>query len=424
MTDSLYSQNEFSQFRGPSTSDKYNERIENLYKDLVYLYNKAGINDEDVASFYRRLIRDHFSLMKAIEELEARMTDLEDVNSHTITFNSSNKIDNEAVEGSSFELTESETCTYDSMHGIITLPKIASASVSKLKFVDSVGNSVIPSSFEAIAVGVTGTADIPSAGIQSSDIYNAVLAPVGSVWERNVIVDAPHAEGAEIDLYVKVPTDLAVTTEANCVIVHPYPMMGCDIISVETTTNVNVSMNDALDNYLPLNQRALYTNDDLAVGWVPPGAWSGDTDINAGPVAYYFDPLEVTGLKIRLRQSNYMIEGSKYVYSYGLSFLDLRFDKFQDTGKVIIRFDSPNEATFNQVDNVTPYIYNVSQAELPYAFSYRVLWETYPGSGDFTEGSSGSDTTTVWIEVTLNKTVGLGTPALSGIDVDFTNGGV
>jgi len=424
MTESLYSQNEFSQFRGPSTSDKYNERIENLYKDLVYLYNKAGINDEDVASFYRRLIRDHFSLMKAVEELEARMTDLEDANRHTITFNSSNKIDNDAVIGSSYELTEAAECTYDALHGIITLPKIESASVSKLKFVDSVGNSVIPSSFEAIAVGVSGTADTPSAGIQSSDIYNAVLAPVGSVWERNVIVDSPNGEGAEIDVYVRVPTDLAVTEQANCVILHPYPMMGCDIVSVETTTNVNVSMNDDLDNYVPLNQRALYTNDELAVGWVPPGAWDGDVDLNAGPTAYYFDPINVTGLKIRLRQRTYMKEGSKYVYSYGLSFLDVRYDKFQDTGKVIIRFDAPTDTTFNRIDNVTPYIYNVSQAELPYAFNYRVLWETYPGSGDFVDGDTGDTSSTVWIEVTLNKTVGLGTPALSGIEVDFSTSGV
>lgn len=417
MSEPLHTQKEFAQFRGPTTSDNYNERQENMYRDLVYLANKIGLAERDVAWNHQREIKETFALTRILEDLEARVTTLEAAE-NKLTFKHTNQVDSDRFKGTEFEIADSSHCYHDSQHGVVTLPLVSGSSVSKLVFINSDGSSVLPSSFEALASGVTGTADGGAATIDTSDPYYAVLAEPGKIWERNVIVDTPHTSDSEVYLYVKVPTDASVSKNTNCLVVHPYPILGCELIDVSYTVNTDVTLSES-DVYHTLNSSAIHSGNTDAVGWLPPGGWVGDTIVDCGPKVFYFDPLPITGFRLRLKQSNFYQEGSKYLYSYGLSKLDARFNKFVDEGKVIFRFDAPGSDTISSVVNVTPDIWNVSEAEAPYVFDYKIIWETSYDSGVYTNVPVPLSSR-VWIEVTLDKTINKGTPALSGLTIDYT----
>lgn len=417
MSDNLYSKQEYAQFRGPSTSDKYNERVENLYKDLATLVNRIGLAEEDTRLLLQRLLKEHFAVVKTLEDAVARVEALE-AGDTVLTFGSPQAIDIDRFSTTDYAVTNDARCYWDAQHNIFVLPKNETSSFSKLKMVNSDGTSIIPSSFEALASGNNSTADSLSAVLDTSDVYNAVLQETGMIWERNVLVTSPDPDGAEVVLYVRFPTDLVVNENTNCLIIHPYPVTGCDLVDVQYTTGFDVALNST-DSYYPLNNQAMYSGNDRAVGWVPPGGWSGDEAVNAGPKIYYFDPLRMTGLRIVLRQRNYYTEDNKYIYSYGLSKLDARYEKFADTGKTIIRFDAPDGQTISEIENVTPDIWNVLEAELPDVFDYNVIWETTYNSGVYTD-TPVADSQRVWIEVTLNKAPNGATPMLSGLNVEYS----
>lgn len=417
MTEPLYSKQEYAQWRGPSTSDNYNERVENLYKDLMTILNRIGLSEENIRMVVRRMLKEQFALTHTLLDLEERINILE-LGDTSLTFGNPETIDDDAFASTDFAIPEDARLTWDGQHSVFTLPRDDSASFSKLKMVNADGSSVIPSSFEAKAQGVTGTADSNAATLDTSDIYHAVLQSTGLVWERNVLVDSPDVDGATVVLYIRFPTDLVVTENTNAIVLHPFPATGCDIVAVEYTTDPDVAMNDS-DAYLPINEEVMYSGVTESIGWSPPGAWVGDTEVAAGPRIYHFNPGPLTGIRVTLHQDNYYAENSKYVYTYGLSSIDARYEKFADVGRTILRFEAPEGETISDVTNILPSIFNVLEAEVPNIFDYRVIWETYSGSGVYTIDPVPLSER-VWIEVTLRKTFGKGTPMLSRLKVEYT----
>ena len=291
--------------------------------------------------------------------------------------------------------------------------------MSKFKVTNADGRDFVPTSFETIANGVPGTLDrAADSYVVDSDLYFAVINEVGKVYERNVIAQTSDPGGAAVDLFMKVPTEFLSTNKSNVLVIHPYPALGCEIESIEYSTVRNPSLN-ATDSYTPLNSN-LYGNGNAdAVGWVAPGAWMGDEIENAGIKAFYFDAKDITALKIRIRQKSFMVEGGKYLYAYGLSNIDLRYDSFSNTGKTIIRFDAPDGSTISDVSNVEFDIYNVAAGAKATLSDYRIIWETAYDSGTYTT-TSVPFSQRVWVEVTLNKADDGTSPALSGLTITYS----
>lgn len=417
MADALYSKKEFAQWRGPTTSDNYNERVENNYKDFVNLTNRIGLTEEAYRSALQRVLKEQFALAKAVEDANARLDVLEAAQKK-IVFRTDTQIDDDRFNSTVYAVNDVDALFRDSDHGLLTLPQIVTGTSSKIYFTSTNGECILPPSFESIVVGRQGSLDTQGALIATTDQYGAFLPHSELIWERNVIVDTPNAGGAIIELYAKLPVDLLINENSNTIIVHPFPIMGCELLEVSYSTSQNVTLS-VTDNYTPVNVRSLYIGNNHSVGWSAPGSWNGDSITNCGPKAFYFDPQAITAIKIVLRQKNYLAESAKYIYSYGLSQIDVRFTKFLDTGRTIVRFDAPGTDTISSVDDVMPEIWNVAESELPYIFDYRVLWETSYNSGVYTTNPV-AFSKRVWIDVTLNKTLGQGSPAISGLVVSYS----
>ena len=59
MSEFIYTQKRTRQYNGPVDSSDHNARIEENYKDLVYLYNKYNVTDQKLTEAFQRVLKDH-----------------------------------------------------------------------------------------------------------------------------------------------------------------------------------------------------------------------------------------------------------------------------------------------------------------------------------------------------------------------------
>ena len=95
--------------------------------------------------------------------------------------------------------------------------------------------------------------------------------------------------------------------------------------------------------------------------------------------------------------------------------MDIRFDKFLPSGKMIVKYTPSNGDLINDINSVTPKIYNVPLSAIDEAFSYRVIYSNGSAYSTSNPGSS----TSVWIEVTLNMLDDNTVPVLCDLVVDY-----
>jgi hypothetical protein len=417
MTEIIKTKKRDYQFNGPVNSSDYNARIEENYKDLVYLYNKSNSLDVKLKQTFERVIKDQRFLSLAIQDLSDRISALEAV-SNSISIHSFNQLDYATFAGTEYAILSTELLSFDPTYNVITLPKINSGSYSKLK-IGSPGSGQVISDYIKFAVQPTAVS-VDSAGaiIDTTPIHNCILDSPDKIWKRNVITESTGLGGAGLYLYANVAPEISGSSRANMIKINPYPSFGSDITSIEFTQKPNPTLSEK-DGWIPLNYRSYYNGESDAVGKVAPGGWTttgSDYILNSGPVAFAFPELDITAIRIALRQRNYFTELGKYIYTYGLSDLDIRYDKYLTSGKMIIKYTPPDGSIIYDVTNVTPKIYNVPQSLISTAFSYRVI---YPDGDGYALSSNPGGSNYVWIEVTLNMLDDKTAPVLSDLIIQY-----
>ncbi len=415
--DHIYTQKRSAKYRGPTTSDDYNARIEENYRDLLAIVNRAGIMSERQNQSNRFLFNSLINLSETLSRIESGLAyytetllDMGYIN--WVIFSDASVIETDRFDGTSFEVPTSSRCEFQKELGKMLLPPVSGSSFSKLKMTNDDGTSVLPSTFSAIAEGVESSADNTAAFVNTNDISEAVVGGIDRAWERNVVVSdvVPGTTAASVKLYVAVPTDLGVTADANSLSMLTYPIGSVIINDISYTTIVGPSLSDD-DDYEPLNWDSLYAGDETSNSHVPPDGTEDHTINGSGPLKFNFGNKPITALRITLTQPEYYAQGDNFVFTYGLMNLDLRYEKRLDSGKFMVRVDAPDGDTFSEAPDVTPVIYNVSQAEIPYIFSTRTIWETSVDSEEYTT-TPVPFSEKIWLEVTLNKTLDNATPEL------------
>lgn len=415
MSEIIRTQKRDIRYNGIVDSADYNVRIEENYQDLVTLYNKANTLEVKLQQAFERVVKDHTFLSNAVQDLEDRLAALE-ANDSILSLYSATQIDYANFLSTAYTISSTDLLSFDPYYNIITLPVVSGSSTSKLKFYNPITGQVVPDFFKTSIDNSYSGVDSSGSVVDTTPTYYAILDDPNKIWKRNIISNSANNAGAQMLFYIKIPTEYTGSNKTNCIKFNPYPMRSVDIFSIEYTTNPNPNLIDS-DGWYDLNVDGLYNGQTSAIGKVPPGGWAtagSDKVSNSGPLCFYFGDLEITGIRIKMNQRNYFKEINRYIYSYGLSDLDIRYDKFLTTGKTIIKFDAPSGKLISEVTNVTPYIYNVPQSLLSTAFSYRVIYED---GGSYTVNNPGSSTS-VWIEVTLNMLDDKTPPVLSDLKVE------
>jgi hypothetical protein len=417
MTHTPYTQKRSHQWRGPSSSEDYNLRLEENYKDLAVVYNELNetqANHEETTSFFHKQL---LSIEDYIDELTIRLAALEAEATGTISIIDSSQIDTTEFDSTAFEVTEE--CTYHNKYHFFTLPYVPASSVSKIKFKDQDDVVTTSANLEMQVSSISPSDDNNTAIVETSQPVYAVADQVGRIWQRNVIVPSTTANGAQMYLYIRIPADLTVTPYTNAILLDAFPAYGVEITEISYSTDAKVNLNSSA-TWTPLNDTVNYYLINEAIGFMPPGSWAGDEIQAAGPKAFYFPQKAITAVRIGLKRTEYYIDGTDFIYSYGLSNLDIRYDKFTDSGSTIIRFDAPDGDTISSVDSIQPHIWNVPEYLIDECFSYQVIWETSFNSGIYTT-TPVALSQRVWIKVTLNKGPnGDQLPALSNMIVSYS----
>jgi len=370
-----------------------------------------------------QMTKNHLSIARALEYLEERLQTLED-SQKRLVFRDIGQVDNQRFDDSEFSVPVEDSLYFDTQHGTVTLPKVEEASISKLIFTNSNNEEVVPSGFQHRVIGKNNTADHSSAYVETSSVEHALYRRPGFTWERNIVSSAPNINGAEMTVYMRLPDDLFAIDTVNSMLLHGFPHFGVTLKEISYTTIVNPSLSEN-DGYIPFNEDGHHAGDENAVGWVMPGGWSGqfattDQIDNAGPRHFVFEPKPITAVKIVLAQDGHYEEAERYIYSYGMSRFDLRYDKFLPEGRALIRFDAPVGETISGILNVIPEMWNVPPELQSTVFENRVIWETFPGSEEPTLEPQ-PNSSRVWLEITMKNTPNW-SPVLSGLVVDYIPG--
>lgn len=416
MSEYIHTQKRTKQYNGPVDSSDHNSRIEENYKDLVYLYNKYNVVDQKLSEAFQRVLKDHIFISRYIKDLDDRIKALE-AEENMMSIHSFTQIENSSYPAGEIAIQTDEVLSYDPIYNVVTLPMIDGASHSKLKFFTANQGQIVPEFFESRISNSLPGVDVPGAIVDGTNVYSAILDRSDKYWKRSIISSSTSAYGAQTYVYIKVPSEYSGSTKTNHIKLNPFPAYGVDIVSIEYTQIENPTLTET-DVWHPLNKDRLYDGRTEAIGKVPPGGWttSGTDSINScPPVSFYFRELNITAIRILMRQRNYLVENNQFVYTYGLHDLDIRYDKFLPTGRMIFKFEPSNGELINSITNVTPRIYNVSPALLSDVFSYRVI---YNDGSVYTTENPGSSSS-VWIEVTLNQLFDGTAPVLSDLIVNY-----
>ncbi len=81
MSEFIYTEKKPVQYHGPLSSTDFNERSEQNYADLVYLYNKYGVLDKKITEIIERVIKENIYLSSALSDLKNRIRVIESINS-------------------------------------------------------------------------------------------------------------------------------------------------------------------------------------------------------------------------------------------------------------------------------------------------------------------------------------------------------
>mgnify|MGYP003338845404 FL=1 len=92
MADSINTQKRDAQYRGPVDSSEYNIRIEENYRDLLYLYNKSNILDQKLSQAFERVLKDQAYLVNTVDDLTDRVEALEN-ETNTLSIYSFSQLD-------------------------------------------------------------------------------------------------------------------------------------------------------------------------------------------------------------------------------------------------------------------------------------------------------------------------------------------
>lgn len=419
MSEFIYTEKKPVQYHGPLSSTDFNERSEQNYADLVYLYNKYGVLDKKITEIIERVIKENIYLSSALSDLKNRIRVMESINTNQISIHSKSQINLSAFANTSYAIPASLALEFNDYYNTITLPKVSSSSHSKIKFVNSTKGQVIPDFLETRIDPNLAGGDGNGALIDTTPVQYAFLNQPDKVWRRNVILTEPNPFGVSMYLYIKIPTGTVGNSLANYVSLAPYPSSGVDVVRVEYTTAVNPNMTDK-DLYQSFNP-GYYDGEYDAIGKVSPGGWStvgSDTIVNSGPLQFITSDKNITAVRILLRQRNYIKENNSYIYTYGLSDVDIRYEKYLSTGRTFIRFDAPTGNTIREILNVSPKIYNVSPSLLSSVFTHKIYYPVISGSETTYSLVNPETSDHVYVEVTLNMLDDMVPPVLSDLIIE------
>lgn len=315
-----------SRFRDATDSSKQNDHLQQVFYDLTELFNVANMHEEEIEKLRKFFeISSHYSqehmdamkreLIALKEELYAAQHPGE---TYIRTLYASDAQTDKLSE-------EYERAMIDTQHDIITLP-YSSYSSSKLYIYDEMNDEyILPNTIKPTI--------IPAADgsiIRENDFKDALTPDEFKVWHREYRYFAGLKDHVEAQIIVPLPDNIISNRDVNTIYIHPFPMNSMDIMNIEY---------------------------QLDGGWRQLPGFKKIED--ASNSKFCFSPIEMSVVRITLRQRHFIEKGGQQVFHMGIRELGIAHNDYQ-TG--VGRFELPlefNQAFTNkEIVNITPHYAN------------------------------------------------------------------
>lgn len=408
-----------ARFRGPTSSQEYNQNEYDKYTDLVELYKQSNDNEIALEQANKVLLAENIALNNYINMLENRMLTLEQrleslggSNWYNGSFHKTSFVDDMTSKYPSLSQdngTNIPRCSIDLQYRYATIPIIHQ--IPKTHMVGKDGERVIPQDLK-VTVGRTNT----SGEVKENDVLNAFNGDDESFWVREVsypVSDTTTVEDAiiEIELPLKMINDLNV----NTIQVHPHPERGIAITNIE------------IQHQNGWQQIEGFAQDDIS---------SAHGDSFSPRKKWYFPNIPVQKIRVTLEQHNPIERDGNKVFVLGAQEIGIYLTTFEPSGgMVLIPFDMSNVGLYN-IESVEHIFLNRGAFSYPRnmdnllennIFNYEILKETI--NGDLIPISNSEwinqTATRIWIKTQLkpdpDPSNGVN-PCLHAVRLHYTKG--
>lgn len=381
-----------ARFRGPTSSEDFNQWIEDNYFDLVQLFNASRKNKSSIEENLSFLLKENLFMQRKIEKLEGLIEAMQEsiASSKGILSKSFYSIEN----------ITTNNCKIDTQYGIAHLD-LDQIPISKVYLRDSFGKVFVPNSlnvslYESYSpIGnIRGKIELPIQ--EDKSIINAFNGSKDSYWIRNHYTsEAINEVYAIID--IDLPRNIINHTRVNTIYLDPAPEFSFSILDVLYSSSGTW---ERLDTF--------------------PKMTDGETPqeiSDAGKLAFIFPHKDILKLRLYIKQNKWIPEGNNRVFSYGFKSIEVFFTRFkEESSSFTVRFDIPDPSrSFSKILSIST-LPSKGGIKTNSGIKTRLFLEN--GSTKNINETLPSTTKTVYVEVSLFPVEGV-TPTISQLNIEY-----
>lgn len=320
-----------------SNSHKLNEMQQNVFNDILDLFNKANTLQKEIyemdmaanieAVCYAKRLQETMSQLSLIEEQYNNLL-LADDDFRTVTRYAS-------------DATVDALSPYSAVVDRNTNDIVANTmnSVSKTKIYDETyDETLIPPSLKLyIGPDSFNTNDKNIYTIEDSDPKNALDGNISSVWFRRIVTD-PSVENVENEVIIGLPEDIITSRLINQITLSPYPAGYVDILSIEYKTNGAWQPIPGIEHHSKATMEDYY---DIFGNKLERGVF-----LDCPNIKLNFRPIQTNQIRIKMRQRNYDYDSqrNRRTWYLGIRDLDITYNRYtRDHSEFDMVFEFPEK---------------------------------------------------------------------------------
>lgn len=334
--------------RGQSDSNDLNSMQDLLVTDVHKLATELNATDSSLAKALQILVsetraaREEIERLKQVHVQEAKL--LAALNQDILYVNAWRRTKDLVWSSGGTTIPVTRRMRVDTSYGQATIPFNNTADRLVYRSFDTDKLLMNPDvAVEVSAVSETGALKTV-AGIPAS-AFNGINE---SYWVREVLYD-PKEDVAAVECQLDVVAPSAQISNANMLVLHPYPVGIADIVEILYST-------DGSTPTLVLGADNSIYPDSLSF------------PINNAPfLRMVFPPLAITNLRVKLRQRNFANRDGYKSFQYGLQELALRLIDYDTLG---VGVDDPNPAVGHSI---------ITEVQCPDSYRFKFItgfWST------------------------------------------------
>lgn len=284
-------------FRGTTSTQEFNEFINNTHSDLMELYAENLACKVAIEDFTENIAIENKLLVEKILEIENASTNKETKN--TISFFNPNS------------LVDSSNAKIDTTYGILTANTTDSVSKVLLKGVSGV--PLVPSSLDVKVYEAQTLEELKPENLSNSvatNLANAFSPNPNNIWKRKVTGKGKYTYAA---IKIVLPPNIINHMRVNCLKLIPFPSFSMSLVDVQyrgagSWTRLATYPTELVDGF----------NKPVEIQKI-------------SPIKFIFPAQDMTELLIYIKQNSYEEEPGVDTILYGFKHIGVEYLRFNDS---------------------------------------------------------------------------------------------